>query len=166
MPIRDRLLDGLLWLAVMAMTTWIGGTLYQMLVIVPLWSTSPPESLRAFFAGTEFNRTITNFFGPPFMAARNLPLILALIAGWHRPRHRNALLIAVACFLLFGVVFTLTYIYPVNAIIFTQAGGDKSAGEIRALVHRWLFADRLRFGIGVIGFLALLWAFRQPINSN
>src|SRR5262245_7195764 len=166
MSLRDRTLVVLLWLSVLTLTTWVGGTLYQMLVIVPLWSGSPPESLRAFFAETDFNRTIANFFGPRFMVARNLPLVLALIAGWHRPRHRYALIIAVACFVLFGVVFTLTYVYPINAVIFTQAGGDRSADEIRALVHRWLFADRLRFGIGIIGFLALLWAFRQPIPSN
>jgi hypothetical protein len=31
-----------------------GGTLYQMVVIVPMWSAAPPESVRAFFEGTAY----------------------------------------------------------------------------------------------------------------
>lgn len=163
MGIRDRILVGLLWLAVITLTTWVGGTLYQMLVIVPLWSSSPPDSVREFFQGTDYNRTIYHFFGPPFMVARNLPLVLALLAGWHRPRHRYALLLSVACFVVFGVVFTLAYVYPINEVLFAQAGGSHSAEEIRALADQWIVADRLRFAVGCVGFLAVLWAFRQPI---
>jgi len=88
---RDRFLVALLWLIVPAQATWVGGTLYQMLVIVPMWSASPPESVQAFFGGTDYNRTIFNFFGPRFMIARSLPLVLALLVGWHRPKHRYAL---------------------------------------------------------------------------
>ncbi len=54
---------------------------HQMLVIVPLWSASPPETVRAFFQGTDYNRTIFNFFGPPFIVARNVPVVAALLAG-------------------------------------------------------------------------------------
>lgn len=78
------------------------------------------------------------------MIARNLPLVLALLAGWHRPKHRNALLFAVACF-AFGVIFTLNYIYPINAVLFEQAGGGQSAEAVRAMASQWIFADRLRF---------------------
>lgn len=162
---RDRILAALLWLSVLAQATWAGGTLYQMLVIVPMWSASPPESVQAFFEGTDYNRTIFNFFGPPFMIARNLPLVLALLAGWHRPRHRNALLLAVACFAC-GVIFTLTYIYPINTVLFEQAGGGQSAEAVRAMARQWIFADRLRFAVGSVGFLAVLWAFRQPLTRE
>lgn len=166
MGVRDRILVGLLWLSVLMLTTWVGGTLYQMLVVIPLWSASPPESVRAFFSGTDYNRTIFNFFGPPFMAARNLPLLLALLVGWHRPRHRYALLLAVVCFLVFGVAFTLAYVYPINEVLFQQAGGSSTPEEVRALVDRWIFADRLRFAVGLVGFFAVLWAFRQPLTAG
>ena len=136
-----------------------------MLVIVPMWSASPPESVQAFFGGTDYNRTIFNFFGPRFMIARNLPLVLALLAGWHRPKHRKALLFAVGCF-AFGVVFTLNYIYPINTVLFEQASGGQSAEAVRAMARQWIFADRLRFAVGCLGFLAVLWAFRQPINET
>jgi hypothetical protein len=62
------------WLAVLGHSVRVGGTPYQMLVIVPMWSASPPESVRAFFSGTRYNETIRNFFGPQYMAARLAPL--------------------------------------------------------------------------------------------
>lgn len=160
---RTRILAVCLWLSVLALSTWVGGTLYQMLVIVPLWSASPPESVRAFFQGTDYNRTIFQFFGPPFIVARNVPVVAALIVGWHLPRHRRALLIATACFTVFGAIFTFLYVYPINAVLFEQAGGSQSPNEIRALANEWIFRDRVRFAIGLIGFVAVLHAFRLPI---
>jgi hypothetical protein len=163
---RNRVLALCLWLSVLALSTWVGGTLYQMLAVVPLWNSSPPESVRTFFQGTDYNRTIFNFFGPPFIVARNVPLVVALAAGWHLPRHRPSLLVATACFTVFGAIFTIFYVYPINAVLFEQPGGNRSAEEIRTLAHEWIFRDRLRFAIGLIGFAALLHAFRLPIPPD
>jgi len=165
MTLRDRILVAFLWLSVIGLSTWVGGTLYQMLVIVPIWNASPPESIRGFFQGTDFNRTIFHFFGPPFMMARSLPVVGALLAGWHLRGHRLPLVVATIC-IAFGVLFTLFYVYPINAVLFEQAGGGHSAAEVRWMADRWIFADRLRFGVGVVGFFAVLWAFRLPIPSG
>jgi hypothetical protein len=165
MAIGDQALNVLLWYSIFAWGTWLGGTLYQMLVIVPLWSASPPESVRAFFQGTEYNRTIFRFFGPPFMAARVVPIIIALVLAWRLPEHRLALGIAVLC-LAAAVIFTLVYVYPINAILFEQAGGDRSATEIGEMVRTWIWADRIRFGVGIIAFVAILWAFRLPLPQQ
>jgi hypothetical protein len=161
MGLRIRILG--VWLSVLALGTWAGGPLYQMLVVVPMWSASLPESVYAFFRGTDYHRKIFNFFGPPFMLARNLPLVVALIAGWHLPRHRTPLLVAVACFLGFGVLFTAGFVYPVNAVLFAQAGGGVSAEEVRRMAEQWIFRDRLRFVVGLIAFFAVLYAFRLPL---
>ena len=88
MSIRDKALNLLLWYAIFAWGIWLGGTVYQMVVVVPMWSASPPESVRAFFQGTSYNHTIFHFFGPPFMAARLIPTIIALALAWHLPKHR------------------------------------------------------------------------------
>lgn len=159
---RDRILVLLLWLSVIGLSTWVGGTLYNMLVIVPLWNASPPDSVRAFFHGTEWNRTIFNFFGPPFIVARNLPVFLALLVGWHRPPHRFYLLVAVGC-LAAAAIYTFAYVYPVNRVLFDQAGGDHTAEEIRTMAARWVFMDRFRFAVGIVAFAAVLQAFRLPI---
>lgn len=31
------------------------------------------------------------------------------------------------------------------------------------MVDQWIYADRVRFAVGIMGFLVLLWVFRQPI---
>ena len=49
---RERIVRFFLWWAVLGFSIWVGGTLFKMLVIVPLWSASPPESVHAFFKGS------------------------------------------------------------------------------------------------------------------
>ena len=165
MTTRERTYQIMLWLSVVGLAIWLGGTLYQMLVIVPMWSHDPPTSVHAFFEGTRYNYTIWSFFGPPFMAARLLPLLAALALGWHLPMHRKWLLIAVAG-MLFGVVFTLAYVYPMNEILFAKAGRGIPPDAVHDLVNSWILADRIRFAVGCIAFLSLLRAFSLPIRGT
>lgn len=95
----------------------------------------------------------------PIIAARSN-------TGWHLPRHRRALLIAALCFTVFGAIFTVAFVYPINAVLFEQAGGTQSADEIRALASRWILFDRIRFIVGLVGFAAVLHAFRLPIPDR
>jgi hypothetical protein len=164
MSARDRISLLMLWMNIIGMDSCAGGTLYQMIEVVPTWSASPPESLRTLFRDTNFGRHKVRFFGPTTMVARNLPLLLALVAAWPRPRHRAWLLLAVACFAS-GLIFTIAYVYSINAILFNQAGGDGSASEIRLMAARWIFADMLRFVVGLVGLFAVLQAFRLPLAS-
>ena len=108
---------------------------------------------------------IFNFFGPPYMAARVLPVLIALALAWHLPRLRRLLGLACVC-LVATVVYTLAFIYPINEVLFFQAGGELAADEIRHMVSTWIWADRLRFGVGVIALVALLRAFRVPLTRD
>jgi hypothetical protein len=65
--------------------------------------------------------------------------------------------------MLFGLVMTRAYIYSINDVLFTHAGGDLGAGAIRKLVERWILTDRIRFAIMAGGYLCLLQAFRLPL---
>ena len=165
MTLRKKLFTFFLWWSVIGFSLWVGGTLYNMTVIVPIWSESPPESVRDFFGDTSFSKYINNFFGPPWMAIRNLPIIIALILGWNSKLHRRYLLITTIIFIT-AVVFTLTYIYSINDILIFKAGGDKTAEEINSMVDKWIFADRLRFVVMLIGYFFLLKAFRLPIPER
>lgn len=147
------------------LTTWVGGTLFHMLVIVPTWNASPPESLRSLYLDTTYGRNIWYFFGPPWMIARNLPVLAALIAGWHLRAHRRLVLYAAVCTVL-GVVVTIIYIYPINDILFVKAGGDLSKQEVLTLADRWILADRVRFAVMVTAFLAILRAFSLPLPTD
>lgn len=167
MTLRERFLNFFLWWAVIGFSIWLGGTVFSMSVVVPMWSDAPPQSVKDFFGGTSFNKYIFNFFGPPWMAVRNLPVLIALILGWNSKLHRQYLLITVIC-LLIGIIYTLTYIYPINDILMTKAGDDKSDEEIETLVDNWIFADRLRFLVMLVGYFFLLKAFRLqlPISGT
>lgn len=161
MTLRNKLFVFFLWLAVIGFSLWVGGTLFSMTVIVPMWSESPPESVKEFFGGTSFNKYIFNFFGPPWMAARTLPVLIALFMGWHSKAHRRSLLITFVTLAL-GIIYTLAYIYPINDALMTNAGAGKTDDEIKSLADKWIFADRLRFSVLLVGYFFLLKAFRLP----
>jgi len=164
MTTRNRITQVLLWLSILSMSIWVGGTIYQMAVIVPQWSASPPESVRTFFLGTQFNSQIGNFFGPRIMPFRVLPILGVLIAGWNLKRHRKYFLLMAAC-MLAGVLLTFGYIYPINEVLFAQAGGNHTADEIRTMVSHWIFADCVRLAILFVGFLGLLRALSIPFPT-
>jgi hypothetical protein len=153
MSLRNRLFHFFLWWAVIGFSVWLGGTVFSMTVVVPMWSEAPPQSVKEFFGGTSFNTYIFNFL------------------GWYSKPHRRYLLITFIS-LLIGIIFTATYIYPINDILMTRAGGEHSPDEIRAMVDQWIFADRIRFVVMGIGYFFLLKAFRlptpgqQPLPSN
>ncbi len=86
------------------------------------------------------------------MAVRNLPVLIALIPGWYSKLHRQYLFITLMTIIV-GIVFTFTYIYPINEILMTQAGGSNSANEIQKMVDQWIFADRMRFAVMFIGYI-------------
>ncbi len=165
MKLRNILWKVCIWWAVLGWSIWVGGTVFHMVVIVPLWSASPPESVRAFFGSTHFYHTVWNFFGPPWMIARTLPLVLLLFLGWKSASHRPLLLLIMVG-TLFNLVYTLTYIYPINDILMGQAGDGGSPDEIRSMVDRWVFADRLRFAIGAVAYIALLRVFAIPLRGK
>jgi hypothetical protein len=153
------ILEALLWYNVLSLSVWFGGTLYQMLVIVPLWSEAPPDSVRRFFGQSGYARTINNFFGPQTQALRAIPIFLLSIFGWADPALR-LWLATPAVTMAVALAMTRLYIYPINDSLIFKAGGDLDAGAVIGLVRRWIVADRLRLAIMTIGYGALLEGFR------
>ena len=158
--ILHGIVEALLWYNVLSLGIWFGGTLYQMLVIVPLWSEAPPESVRHFFGQSGYARTINNFFGPRTQALRAIPIFLLAIFGWSDPNWRLWLAVPAMTTAL-ALAMTRLYIYPLNEILIFKAGGDLNADTVVALVRRWIVADRLRFAVMTIGYGALLCGFRM-----
>jgi hypothetical protein len=162
---RELIVKILLWYNVVSLGIWVGGTVYQMIVIVPIWSASPPESVRAFFAGAPFLVHVRHFFGPRTMVLRVVPLFALLGAAWQFVHVRPWVGACVAT-VTFGLLMTLLYIYPINTVLFDRAGGDLSPDGVRELAEKWIFADRVRFAIMAAGYLCLLHAFALPLSSD
>ena len=160
---RDLLVKILLWYNVLSLGIWVGGTVYQMAVIVPLWSASPPESVRAFFQGTAYMTTISRFFGPVTQVTRGLPLFILAAVAWKY--NVSPWVLACAATMAFGIIMTRVYVYPMNAILFERSGADLTPDAVRALVRSWILADRVRFAIMSGGYLCLLRAFSMPLAA-
>ena len=164
MVFRKNLFNFFLWWSVIGISTWIGGTLFHMSVVVPMWSESPPESVKNFFGGTSFNRYIPNFYSMPWMMVKTIPVLISFFLGWYSKPHRRLLFITLLT-ILFGIIYSVIYIFPINEVMMKNAGFGKSPEEIKSLVDKWVFADRLRFIVMSIGYFCLLQAFRLPVFS-
>lgn len=151
-----------LWLAVINGAIWLGGTVFMMLVLNPLWTASPPASVRSYWVDARLYDTIFNFFGPPWQAARTVTVVAALIACWPWRQHRRLLLITTAS-LAIGLAMTRLHVYPMNETLFTPAIDAVPADQVRALTAAWVRADRVRFAVMSVGFLAMLRAFSLPL---
>ena len=165
MIVRQKLFTIFLWLSVINLSIWIGGTLFHMIVVLPIWSQPLPGSVKEFFGGTRAYEYLLDFYGPKWMVIRILPVIIALLLGWNRKRHRYYLLITVLT-LAVGIILTIFFVYPINDAIMAKAGEGSSPDEIRRMVNNWILLDRLRFAIIFAGYFFLLWAFRLPIGLS
>jgi hypothetical protein len=159
---RELWVKILLWYNVVSLAIWAGGTLYQMLVIVPIWSADPPHTLHTFFKETPFMTTILHFFGPVTQLLRALPLFVLVALAWKYETIRPWVTTC-GVTLVIGLVMTRAYIYPMNDVIFWRAGEGLGVEEARALVRTWIIADRVRFAIMTGGWLCLLRAFSMPL---
>src|SRR5688500_4833004 len=121
MPLRQKLFTIFIWLSVINLSIWVGGTLFHMIVVLPIWSQPLPGSVKDFFGGTRAYEYLLDFYGPKWMVIRILPVIISLLLAWYSKRHRILLLVTVL--------------------------EGSSAEEITQLVKRWILADRIRFAI-------------------
>jgi Domain of unknown function (DUF1772) len=163
MILRQKLFIIFLWLSVINLSIWIGGTLFHMIVVLPIWSQPLPGSVKDFFGGTRAYEYLLDFYGPKWMIIRILPIIISLLLAWNSKRHRNFLLITVLT-LVFGIILTIFFVYPINDAIMARAGEGSSPEEIKRMVNSWILADRLRFAVIFVGYIFLLWAFRLQVR--
>ena len=158
---RKNLFIIFLWLSVINLSIWIGGTMFHMIVVLPLWSRPLPGSVESFFGGTRAYEYLLDFYGPMWMLMRILPIIIALLLGWNSKRHRYFILITLLTIAI-GIILSITVVFPINEVIMAKAGVGSSPEEIKRMVHTWIQSDRLRFAVIFVGYLFLLWAFRLP----
>jgi len=137
---------------------WCGGQVFNDLMTVPIWSASPPESLKIY-------SELPSKGGVPFFPLFNpLFVVLAIgaaLAAWKSARRSRkwlalSALIAVAVFI--SVVF---YLAPLVMSMFSHSvAGDSSASEIAAGVERWKLGNRIRLIVELFGFACSVIALR------
>src|SRR5216117_1293180 len=71
-----------LWLFVINLGIVFGAGLYEARIVVPLWASSPPESLRSPDSGRQFWAFVTTI-------PLTLLTLASLVAAWHAPAPRR-----------------------------------------------------------------------------
>jgi hypothetical protein len=152
---RATLTQACLWIAVLVYAVALGGNVFQMIVVDPIWSGSPPASLQTYFGELHGYEALRRFHVNPFSAFAQLCLVASVALSWHDRALRRWLLPALILQVLI-VLGTVFYVYPINEIIMVHAGREVSPELARELTQRWLFADHLRLGLKFVVFVCLL----------
>lgn len=145
----------LLWISIIAWSLWLGGLIYEMVVITPLWSGSLPQSVTEWNSRPMYMVNPTRFHAP-LAAVTVLASLLAAIFGW-KTSNRIYLVLSAVC--AAGVLaFTIVYFFPKNDVIFRNQFVGLSGAEISLIASSWVTANWGRVVVMAIGFLAALRA--------
>ncbi len=150
----------LLWLAVIAWGFWLGGLIYEMVVIMPLWSANLPQSVLEWNSRPNFVVNPTRFY-LPIVITLILSSLLAMVLNWKSGNHRIWLILSSVC-VITAFVFTIIYFFPKNELLFRNQNAGLSGEEITAIANAWIQANWIRFSIMAVGFFAALKAFSLP----
>ena len=165
MTIRHRIAEISLWVLVVSLGILTGATIFEALVVTPLWASSPPESVRGWNENPLYAVDTGRFF-----VLIILPLLLSslvcLIAGWNLPSPRRKWIIIASVCTLIGFVATGSFFVPIlREVVFTRGAGISDA-EIVAKVNSWVTYNWARMALQTFGWLASLWALRLRYFSG
>jgi hypothetical protein len=166
MPTGHRIEQLLLWLFVILAAIVIGGGLYEMRVVVPLWAQAPPESVWKFASERVNNPLYTPNSGLRFwIYVTPLHLLVSIVMIFvglkTRGAHRRFVLMAAAIFALLHLSALLYFVPAIDKILTSQNSGMNPA-EVVSRVHAWVYGSWLRFAIGLVGLICGLRAMQLP----
>ena len=137
----SKIKEPLLCLAIIFIGALFGGSLYDSIVMAPNYRIGIPQSLehvRQFMAAANpgsFFRVIAPL--------TQLSILISLILGWRHPARRKWWLIAALLLIVAGDVFTFTFHYPRNAILFHDPMHTPPEILERA-AREWAYGNYLR----------------------
>lgn len=135
----------------------IGGNVYEILVLDPLWSASPPESVRTFFQGTSFAKAMQKFWLSKLAKYSLFFLIATVVLGWAVPARRLWLILA-SCSTGATYFLTIRYIFRKKIALFAKAGSGMAPEAIVRMARCFLVLDRVRLVFKIATFVFLLRA--------
>ena len=137
-----------------SMAVAIGGGLFEHLVLVPIWSVSPPASFAIIQPDTGV--PLQNFW-IPVHGAITVFVVLSLYLTWRQPRVRRLLLIGLCAYMVMRA-WSFAFFIP-EMLAFQQVPpGAAASVELSARVQSWTFWSVFREPLDVITFLSWLLA--------
>jgi hypothetical protein len=155
---KARLSNVLLMLSLVGFAVNIGGTFYQMTVIIPEWSNELPLSVSRFFGDGRWAAAQFRFWMHPLTDSGVLFFLAGLIVSWRFPKRRDwmllTLLILVPVFLSTMLWFVPHGVFP----LMRDAGAGMTDSEITTRAESWIFWDKIRFAGILLAFGTALQA--------
>lgn len=170
MTTHHRIEQTLLWIFVILSAFVIGGGLYEMRVIVPLWANSPPDSAWYWEAQRLANPQYAPNSGLRFwIYLTPLHFLVAtatLIAGWKTVgAHRRWLMVSTVIFILLHLSAFVWFVPVVSQILSSRALG-LSPERVVSKTQWWVMLSWGRLMISLIGFGCGLRALQLPPGAE
>src|SRR5215475_9377106 len=151
---KPKLDKWLLILLCFSMAASIGEGLYEKLVLIPLWSASPPSSFAVIQPNTGV--PLQNFWIPVHIAI-SVFVLLALFLNWKEPKVRRLLLFGLGSYIVMRVWSGLYFIPEMLA--FQKIPLDEApSAALSARVSRWTFWTWWREPLDLLSFVCALLA--------
>lgn len=169
MSLRHPIEQTLLWLFVVLAAIVVGGGLYEMRVIVPLWANSPPESVWYWQAQRFTNPQYAPNAGVRFWIfvtpAHLVISLMTLVAAWKTQRRHRFWVISATIIFIMLHLSALFYFVPALEKIYNSRSLNLPPEEIISRVHLWVRGSWLRFAIALVGFFCGMQALRKSPNQ-
>jgi uncharacterized membrane protein len=146
-----------LWTAIVGYGVMAGGAFYEHLVVTPLWTRSPPRSLRAWNQDPDHAILRARFWRPgtaPLVLCA--PLLLVAGAMAESPA-RLWFLVSGACASAI-LVATIVYFIPVQKRTIDVSGAGATDDAIVRDTAGWVFWNRFRVALVAVGWAAAIAA--------
>ena len=166
MPNQFSIPQIILWLFVIMMGIEIGAGLYETLVVMPVWSTSPPDSVLAYFhhnvANPQFILNAGGRFWLIFTPLTGLLAIATFLSGLKTaPEHRKCRMLGSGLAIIV-VAATFAWFVPTLMILMGEAAPKLGGDEITRLTNWWVRLNWVRVVVYMAGWLSALRALTLP----
>jgi hypothetical protein len=168
--VKNRIERILICVFVVLAALVLGGGLYELRVVIPLWAHAPPESVWQFVA----LRNSQPLFVPNagirlwiFLTPAHLLVSIATFVMCLKTRgaHRRWAMIATAIFIVLHLS-ALFYFVPAIDKLFNSQNSGMSPAEVVSRVHIWVYGTWIRFVLGLVGLICGLRALRARAVDN
>ena len=157
---NPMLADIFLWAYAVMLGILTGGALFERLVLVSVWDSSPPDSVR------NWNSDPRNALDPPgkFFKFVTPPVMLLMLVmfyiGFKSDYPFRCWLLTSASLVLVVIVSTLTYFAPNMEALTLRHGEGLDSETIVRKTRLWVSLQYIRLFVLILGWLAALQAFR------
>jgi hypothetical protein len=147
-----------LWISIIAWGLWFGALVYEMNVVMPLWSSHLPQSAIEWNSRPGFRFNPTPYYVPVAITTI-LSSLVALLLGW-RAGGRTPWLLISSVSSAVTLAYTLLYFFQKNEVLFRGENIGLGGDEITSIANAWIAGNWVRVVIMAVGYYAALRAFR------